>query len=105
MMNGVRRVSRWLAGPAAVLAGLSTHGLGAVIVLALLAAWIIGSDARAARLTRIISAWRGDAGALSSDASSAASAAAQTAGRPPSQQLSQPKRGRPPAPTGGRRNG
>ena len=61
MKTVVKRVSRWVAAPTAVLAGLSTHGIAAVIVIVILVAWIISSDARAARLTRIISACRGEA--------------------------------------------
>jgi hypothetical protein len=69
----VKRLSRWVAGPAALIAGLSMHGLVAVIILTLLVAWIIGSDARATRVARIISACRGDARPLAPDFSSAAS--------------------------------
>lgn len=51
---------RATVGLSALLAGLSAHGV-TMIVLAILLAWIIGSDRRTARVTRIISAWRGDA--------------------------------------------
>jgi hypothetical protein len=59
--NAVKQLSRWLAVPTAVLATLGVHGAAAVIVLAVLVAWIIGSDVRVARLTSIISACRGEA--------------------------------------------
>ena len=61
MKNALRRVSGWMAGSTALVAGLSAHGLSTVIIVTVLAAWIIGSDARATRVAQIISAWRGDA--------------------------------------------
>ena len=70
MKNALKHVSRWVAGSAALLAGLSTHGFTALIVLAILMVvfavlgrgmirWIIDSGDRSDRVTRMISAWRG----------------------------------------------
>ena len=68
---------RWLAGPTAVLAGLTAHGLlalvvlavlGVVLVLAVLARgmlrWIISSGDRSDVVIRMILALRGDGGSL-----------------------------------------
>jgi hypothetical protein len=78
--NVVKRLSLWVTGSTALIAGLSTHGLVAAIIPTLLAViiptlfavWITSSDARATRVTGIISACRGDAKPLSPDSSSAA---------------------------------
>ncbi len=74
MKNALKRVRQWVAGPAALLAALSTHGFVALIVLAVLvvvlAVWIIGSDARTARVTRMILALRGNARSLGPAATS-----------------------------------
>ena len=72
MKNALKHVSRWLAGPAALLAWLSTHGPAELIVLAILVVilavltcgmirWIIDNGDRSDRVTRMISAWRGGA--------------------------------------------
>ncbi len=69
----MRHVRRWLAGSAALLAGLSTHGLAAlivfailvvivVVILAVLVRWIIDNGDRSDRVTRMISAWHGGTG-------------------------------------------
>ncbi len=70
MKNALKHVSRWVAGSVALLAGLSTHGLTALIVVAILIVvfavlgrgmirWIIDSGDRSDRVTGMISAWRG----------------------------------------------
>jgi hypothetical protein len=91
-MNAVRRVSRWVAGAAALFAGLSTHGLGLIVLgglaifLALLGRgmirWIIDSGDRSDRVTRMISAWRVGASALAPGPPAASSPATS-----PDQQL------------------
>jgi hypothetical protein len=69
VLRSLKRVGRWAAGPAALLAGLSAHGLPGLIVLACLVVvlavlsrgmirWIIASGARSDRVTRMIVAWR-----------------------------------------------
>jgi hypothetical protein len=66
---------RWMAGPAAVFAGLTAHGLFALVVLAVLVVvlvvlacgmlrWIISSGDRSDVVIRMILALRGDGGSL-----------------------------------------
>jgi hypothetical protein len=68
--NALKHMSRWVAGSAALLAGLSMHEFAALIVVAILLVvfailgrgmirWIIDSGDRSDRVTRMISAWRG----------------------------------------------
>ena len=69
--NVVKSVSRWVAGAAALLTGVSTHGLGVIVLAGLVIVlavfgrgmirWIIDSGERSDRVTRMITAWRGDA--------------------------------------------
>jgi hypothetical protein len=69
-MSALRRAARVVAGvlPAAVLARLGMPVLAAVVFLAVLAlgaaCWVIASDDRSDRVTRMIYARRGDARSL-----------------------------------------
>ncbi len=96
MKNALKHVIRWMAGSAALLAGLRTHGLTALIVLAILMVvfavlgrgmirWIIDNGDRSDRVTRMISAWRG--------VDPRASAPGSSATPPP---IASPQRSRPP---------
>jgi hypothetical protein len=85
VLHSLKRVGRWAAGSAAVLAGLCAHGLTALIVLAALAVvlalalavvgrrgtlrWILDSADRSDRMNRMILAVRGDARCLTQGAS------------------------------------
>jgi hypothetical protein len=71
VLRYLKRVRRWAAGPAALLAGFSAHGLTALVVLAALVVvlavlgrgmlrWTISSGARSDRMIRMILALRGD---------------------------------------------
>ena len=66
----LRRAGKVAAGvvPAALVAGLGLPALGTLVFLAVLAAgvacWVFGSDARTARVSRVLLAWRGDPGCL-----------------------------------------
>jgi hypothetical protein len=57
------------AVPAVVLARLGLPVLGALVFLAVLAAgvtcWLLGSDDRADRVSRVLLAWKGNPGSLS----------------------------------------
>lgn len=75
VLRCLKRVSRWVAGPAALLAWLSMHGLTALVVVAALVVvlavlglglfrWIIDSGTRSDRVNRMILALRGDARSL-----------------------------------------
>ena len=56
--------------PAALVARLGLPALGALVFLAVLTAgvtcWLLGSDARTARVSRVLLAWRGNPGCLAS---------------------------------------
>jgi hypothetical protein len=65
----LRRAGKVAAGvvpAAALLAGLGLPALGTLVFLAVLAAgvtcWVLGSDARADRVSRVLRAWRGATG-------------------------------------------
>ncbi len=66
----LRRAGKVAAGvmPAALVAGIGLPALGALVFLAVLAAgvacWVLGSDVRADRVSRVLLAWRGNAGCL-----------------------------------------
>jgi len=66
----LRHVGKVIAGavPAVALARLGLPALGAVVFLAVLAAgvtcWLLGSDARAARVSQVLLAWKGKSGNL-----------------------------------------
>jgi hypothetical protein len=78
MMAMLRRAGKVAAGavPAALVARLGVPALGALVFLAVLVAgvacWVVGSDARANRVRRVLLAWRGNASCLASDAAAAA---------------------------------
>jgi len=61
-----RHVGKVVAGafPAVVLARLGLSALGTVVFLAVLVAgvtcWLLGSDARAARASQVLLAWKGN---------------------------------------------
>jgi hypothetical protein len=63
-----RRAGKVAVGiaPAALMARLGLPALGALVFLAVLAAgvacWMLGSDARAARVSQVLLAWRGNPG-------------------------------------------
>ena len=61
------------AVPAALVAGLGLPALGALVFLAVLTAgvicWLLGSDARAARVSRVLLAWRGNPDSLAAQSS------------------------------------
>ena len=67
----LRHVGKVAAGavPVAVLARLGLPALGALVFLAVLVAgvtcWLLGSDARAARVARVLLAWKGSSASLS----------------------------------------
>jgi hypothetical protein len=64
----LRHVGKVAAGiiPAAALARLGLPALGTLIFLAVLGAgvtcWLLGSDARTARISQVLLAWRGNPG-------------------------------------------
>ena len=66
----LRRADKVVAGavPAVVLARLGLPALGTLIFLAVLAAgvtcWLLGSDARADRVSRVLLAWKSDRSGL-----------------------------------------
>ena len=81
MKNAMKHVGRWAAGPAAYIAGLITHGIVALIIVAVVVVflaylgrgmirWILESKARSDRATQMISAWRGNAKSLTPRSSS-----------------------------------
>ena len=69
----LRRAGKVAAGtvPTALVAGLGLPALGALVFLAVLvtgaACWIIGSKDRTDRVSRVLLAWRGNAGCLARD--------------------------------------
>jgi len=72
MMAVIRRAGKVAAGavPAALVAGLGLPALGVLVFVAVLAAgvccWMVHSDARTDRVSRVLLAWRGNAGCLPS---------------------------------------
>ena len=78
----LRQAGKVAAGiaPTALMARLGLPALGALVFLAVLAAgvtcWLLGSDARAARVSRVLLAWRGDAGCLAAGGAAASAAPA-----------------------------
>lgn len=95
VLRCLKRVSGWVAGSAALLAGLSTHGLTALVILGGLAVvlgvmvvilavlgcglfrWIIGDGARSDRVNRLLLAKRGDAGCLKASSPASSSPASR----------------------------
>jgi hypothetical protein len=84
---------RWMAGPAALLAGLTAHGLLAlvllaalVVILAVLAGgmlrWIISSSDRSDVVIRMILALRGNGGSLTQEHSADSTRPDQAKRRP-----------------------
>ena len=73
----LRHAGKIAAGavPAAVLARLGLPALGGVVFLAVLAAgvtcWLLGSDARANRVIRVLLAWKGNPASLPADSPAA----------------------------------
>jgi hypothetical protein len=71
MLRGVGKVVAGAGVPAILVAGLGLPALGALIFLAILAAgvacWVVRSDARTDRVSRVLLAWRGNAGCLTPD--------------------------------------
>jgi hypothetical protein len=67
------RTGRAAAGMtlAALVARVGLPALGALVFLAVLAAgvgcWVVGDDARAVRVSRVLLAWRGNPGCLNAD--------------------------------------
>ena len=72
-MMVLRRVGKVAAGalPTVLLAGLGLPAGDGLVFLAVLvlgvACWVIGSEARTARVSRVLLAWRGNPGCLPSD--------------------------------------
>jgi hypothetical protein len=72
MMAVIRWSGKVAAGavPAALVAGLGLPALGVLVFVAVLAAgvscWVMHSDARTNRASRVLLAWRGNAGCLPS---------------------------------------
>jgi hypothetical protein len=70
MMAVLRRAGMLAAGavPAALMAGLGLPTLGVLVFVAVLAAvvgcWVVCSDARTDRVSRVLLAWRGNADCL-----------------------------------------
>ena len=73
VMAVLRRSGKVAAGavPAALVAGLGLPALGGLVFLAVLllgvACWVIGSKDRTDRVSRVLLAWRGNAGCLARD--------------------------------------
>lgn len=61
--------------PVALIAGIGLPALGALLFLAVLATgmacWVLGNDARAERVSRVLLAWRGNPGSLRADSPAA----------------------------------
>jgi hypothetical protein len=78
-MTMLRHAGRVVAGavPVALLAGLGLPALGALVLLVVLVlaavCWVINSDARASRVSRMLLAHRGDARCLEPGAAAAPS--------------------------------
>ncbi len=92
-MAALRAAGKFLAGAgtgaasAVVMAGLSMPGSGFLvfflaIVLLGVACWVIRSDARADRVSRILLAWRGNAGCLGRGAAAPGPPALRSRHRP-----------------------
>ena len=77
VMTALRRVCKVAAGvaPAALAAGLGPPALGVLLSLAILvvgaACWVLRSDARTERVSRVLLAWRGNASCLPSGSGTA----------------------------------
>jgi hypothetical protein len=71
--------------PAALVAGLGMSALGALVLLAVagigVACWVIRSDARTARVSRVLLAWCGEASCLTPASPAGASSATPGDGR------------------------
>jgi hypothetical protein len=70
VLRGVRKVAAGAAS-AALVTGLGLPALGGLVFLAVLvlgaACWVIGSQDRTERVSRVLLAWRGNAGCLARD--------------------------------------
>jgi hypothetical protein len=70
VVNVLRRAGKVAAGglPAALVTGLGLPALGALVLLFVamlgVACWVIGSEDRTARASRVLLAWRGNASCL-----------------------------------------
>ena len=70
VVNVLRRAGKVAAGalPAALVAGLGLPALGALVLLFVavlgVACWVIRSEDRTARVSRVLLAWRGNASCL-----------------------------------------
>ena len=119
VLRCLKRVSRWVAGPAALLAWLSMHGLTALVVVAALVVvlavlglglfrWIIDSGTRSDRVNRMILALRGDARSLAPGPSTSplpASRQHRQTARAGRDAARQPRRSPPPADSRSSRRG